>query len=193
MRKYIFIISIIILAGAALIFYGGWFPVASINGDWLWYRDVAQGVRAIERLQSTSPDLGLPALAGTTTPLTFNQKKIQSGVLEELIREQIVIQGLARLDSSRDWERAVMQEIDTLLQNRNKTTLQQAARELYGLSLHDFETLVLAPQIRDDFLREELARRAEETEAWTESALKSAAVNIYFLDYAWKEGRLVEQ
>ncbi len=191
MKRVLLIISPIIIASIGIV-YVGWFPVASINGDWLWYRDVSKGVRAIERLQSTSPDLGLPALAGTTTPLTFNQKKIQSGVLEELVREQIVIQGLSRLDSSRDWERAVKQEIDTLLQNRNKTTLQQAARELYGLSLHDFETLVLAPQIRDDFLREELARRAEETEAWTESALKSAAVNIYFLDYAWKEGRLIE-
>ena len=191
MKRYFFIISIIIIIGIG-IFYWGFFPVASINGDWLWYRDVSKGVRAIERLQSTSPDLNLPALAGTTTPLTFDQKKIQSGVLEELIREQIVIQGLSRLDPSRDWERAVKQEIDTLLQSRNKTTLQQAARELYGLSLHDFEKLVLAPQIRDDFLHEELARRAEDTETWTASALKSATVNIYFLDYAWREGQLVE-
>lgn len=191
MKSKIVIAGIIFIMIAGVIIYAGFFPIASINDDWLWYRDLAKSVGAIEQLKRTSSGVGLPSLAGTTTLSALSTSDIQRGALEEFIREKIIAQELARVDSSRDWNGRVARDVEGLLSGKNRGVLGEATRELYGLRLDDFKRLVLAPQIREELLRKELELRAKDPEVWLEAAFKNARVKIYFLDYEWKEGELV--
>lgn len=190
--KYIIIILSVIVLVAGIVLYTGLFPVAFINDDWFWYRDLAKSVRAIEQLQRTSSGAGLPSLAGTTTLSALSVSDIQRGALEELTREKIIAQELERVDFSRDWNDRVARDVEGLLSGKNKGVLEEATRELYHLDLEDFKKLVLAPQIREELLRKELELRAEDPEAWLKAAFQNARIKIYFLDYEWEDGYLVE-
>lgn len=174
-------------------FYLGLFPVASVNSDWLWYRDLTKSVGAIEQLRLTSSGAGLPSLAGTTTLSALRGADIQRGALEELMYEKIIAQELARVDSSRDWNDRIARDVEGLLSGKNRGMLEEATRELYHLNLEDFKKLVLAPQIREELLRKELELRAENPEEWFENAFRDARVKIYFLNYEWKSGTLIEK
>lgn len=191
MKKYFFVISIIILLSMG-IFYVGFFPVVSINGDLLLYRDLTKSVGAIEQLQRTSSGAGLPSLAGTTTLSALSTSDIQRGALEELVREKIIAQELAHIDSSRDWNDRVARDVEGLLSGKNRGVLEEATRALYRLNLKDFKKLVLVPQIREELLRKELELRAKDPEVWIESAFQNARVKIYFFNYEWRDGNLID-
>lgn len=191
MKSKIITAGIVFITIVGVIIYAGFFPIASINSDWLWYRDLTKSIRAIEQLQRTSSGAGLPSLVGTTTLSALGTSDIQRGVLEELIREKIIAQELERVDSSRDWNDRVARDVEGLLSGKNRGVLEEATRELYYLDFKDFKKLVLAPQIREELLRKELELRAKDPEAWLEAAFKNARVKIYFLDYEWKEGGLI--
>lgn len=191
MRKYLFVASIVVILVVGII-YAGFFPVASVNGDWIWYRDMTKSAGAIKQLQRTSSGTKLPSLAGTTTLSALSDSHIQRGVLEELMYEKIIAQELTRVDSSQDWDQRVARDIEGLLAGRDKAVLKEATRGLYHLDLDDFKKLVLAPQMREDFLRKELALRAKDPEEWLKNAFQNARVSIYFLNYEWREGRLID-
>lgn len=191
MKSKIITASIIFVVIVGVIIYAGFFPVASVNSDWLWYRDLTKSAGAIEQLRLTSSGAGLPSLAGTTTLSSLRGADIQRGALEELIYEKIIAQELARVDSSRDWNDRIARDVEGLLSGKNKGALEEATRELYHLNFEDFKKLVLAPQIREEFLRKELELRAKDPEEWLEAAFINARVKIYFLNYEWKEGKLV--
>ena len=192
MKKLFFVVSIIILAGTALV-YGGWFPAASVNGDWIWQRDMKKSAGAIMRLQETSSGAGLPSLTGTTTLSTLNASAIRRGALEELIYEKIIAQELKLVDSSQDWDERIARDTEGLFTGKDISALEKAARELYALNLNDFKRLVLAPQIREELLRKEIALRAKDPETWLENAFANAKIKIYFLDYRWQDGKLIEK
>jgi hypothetical protein len=191
MRIILFIISFVILSTLSIV-YVGWFPVASVNSDWIWQRDMKKGAGAVAQLQRVSPGANVPSRVGTTTLSALSASDIRRGVLEELIREKIVAQELTRVDSAQDWNQRIARDAEGLLSGRDKAALEEATRKLYALNLNDFGRLVLAPQIREELLRKELALRAEDPDAWLENAFTNAAIKIYFLDYAWQKGRLVE-
>jgi len=172
--------------------YTGFFPIASINGDWLWYRDLKKSTGAVRQLQRTSSGTPLPSLTGTTTLSWLSDSDIQRGVLEELVYEKIIAQELSRVDPSQDWDQRVARSMEELLAGRDKAALQEATRGLYRLDINDFKKLALAPQIREELLREELALRAKDPEGWLENAFQNANVTIYFLDYEWRDGQLRE-
>lgn len=192
MKKYFFPMSVIIIFSVG-IFYGGFFPVASVNDDWLWERDLTKSIGAIKQLQRTSSGAGLPSLAGTTTFSALRVTDIQRGALEELMYEKIIAQELARVDSSQDWEERIARDVEGLISDRDQTVLRDATRELYHLDLDDFKRLVLAPQIREELLRKELKLRAKDPEVLLKNAFQNARVKIYFLDYEWRDGHLVER
>ena len=103
----------------------------------------------------------------------------------------MIAQELERIDSSQDWDQRVVRDTEGLLTGRDNAALKQATRELYRLDLDDFKKLVLAPQIREELLRKELALRAKDPEGWLTAAFQNARVKIYFLDYEWRDGRLI--
>ena len=182
-------IFFMVITGATI--YAGFFPIASVNSDWIWYRDITKSARAIKQLQRTSSGAGLPSLLETTTLSALSASDIQRGVLEELMYEKMIAQELERIDSSQDWDQRVTRDTEGLLTGRDNEALKQATRELYRLDLDDFKKLVLAPQIREELLRKELALRAKDPEGWLMAAFQNARVKIYFLDYEWRDGRLI--
>lgn len=189
LRFIITSIFFMVITGATI--YAGFFPIASVNSDWIWYRDITKSARAIKQLQRTSSGAGLPSLLETTTLSALSASDIQRGVLEELMYEKMIAQELERIDSSQDWDQRVVRDTEGLLTGRDNTALKQATRELYRLDLDDFKKLVLAPQIREELLRKELALRAKDPEGWLTAAFQNARVKIYFLDYEWRDGRLI--
>lgn len=190
MRKALFVISIIVLAVASIV-YAGFFPVASINSDWLWQRDLVKSINAVEQLQRTSAGIDLPSPTGTTTLAALRAADIRRGVLEELIHEKIIAQELKRIDASQDWDQRVARDAEGLVSGKERATLEEATRALYGIDLNDFKRLVLAPQIREELLRKELELRAKDSDEWLEAAFQNARVKIYFLDYEWRDGVLI--
>ena len=191
MKLRFIITSIFFMVITSATIYAGFFPIASVNSDWIWYRDITKSARAIKQLQRTSSGAGLPSLLETTTLSALSASDIQRGVLEELMYEKMIAQELERIDSSQDWDQRVVRDTEGLLTGRDNTALKQATRELYRLDLDDFKKLVLAPQIREELLRKELALRAKDPEGWLTAAFQNARVKIYFLDYEWRDGRLI--
>lgn len=193
MKSKIIIASIIFVVIVGVIIYAGFFPIASVNGDLIWYRDMTKSASAIKQLQRTSSGADLPSLAGTTTLSALGASDIERGVLEELMYEKIIAQELARVDSSQNWDKRVAQDTEGLLAGRDKAVLSEATRALYRLDLEDFEKLVLAPQVREDLLRKELALRAKDPEEWLKNAFQNARVKIYFFGYEWQNGALIKK
>ena len=191
MKLRFIITSIFFMVITSATIYAGFFPIASVNSDWIWYRDITRSARAIKQLQRTSSGAGLPSLLETTTLSALSASDIQRGVLEELMYEKMIAQELERIDSSQDWDQRVVRDTEGLLTGRDNAALKQATRELYRLDLDDFKKLVLAPQIREELLRKELALRAKDPEGWLTAAFQNARVKIYFLDYEWRDGRLI--
>ncbi len=191
MKLRFIITSIFFMVITSATIYAGFFPIASVNSDWIWYRDITKSARAIKQLQRTSSGAGLPSLLETTTLSALSASDIQRGVLEELMYEKMIAQELERIDSSQDWDQRVARDVEGLLTGRDNAALKQATRELYRLDLDDFKKLVLAPQIREELLRKELALRAKDPEGWLTAAFQNARVKIYFLDYEWRDGRLI--
>lgn len=173
-------------------FYLGLFPVASVNGDWLWKRDFSKSVAAIKQLQRTSSGVDLPSPTGTTTLSALRIADIERGALEELIYEKIIAQALKHIDASQDWDQRIARDVEGLFTGKEQTTLEEATRALYGIGLADFKRLVLAPQMREDLLRKELALRAQDPDVFLKAAFQNATIKIYMLDYEWKDGRLIE-
>lgn len=191
MKSKIIIAGIIFVMIIGVIVYTGLFPVASVNSEWLWERDFSKSVGAVEQLQRTSLGINLPSPTGTTTLSALRATDIQRGALEELMYEKIIAQELKRIDASQDWDQRIARDVEGLLTGKERATLEEATRTLYGIGLEDFKRLVLAPKVREDLLRKELALRAQDPDAFLDAAFQNARIKIYVLDYKWKDGMLV--
>ena len=189
MRKYfVFILGGVVVAGL-LLFFAGLFPVASVNGEFLWsrefsaYGDAFNRFRAnIERASSPdAPSLGFEGVA---------EEDITMSLLEELIVRKIVFKEGSK--SFADFNKNA-EGIMTEALGGQGTQLEEAARTLYGLDLEEFKKLILLPEAREIALKRLIEESGQNYKEWFLERLEAADVKIYFYDYRWEDGKLVSK
>lgn len=180
--KTAIITVIIIISFVLLIASTGFYPVASVDGSFIFHRAWKKAENASK--QYAEQELKRRGEKPLDFSLSENQKLLDEGrrkTLESLIEDRIVFnQGsnlVVRLDEiSRDRIGQVV---------RNRANLSQAAKILYGFSLEEFEDFVLLPQARRDAVGEALSRSHRNFEEWFGEAKQASQVRLYFVPYQW--------
>lgn len=185
-RYLAFILGGIVVAGLIL-FFTGFFPIAKVNGDFLWHREFSayQGAfnrfRAnIESVNPSSPSLGFQ---------NIKEEDLTTSLLEELIVRKIIF-GVGN-KSFANFNKNAEDIMGEALGGQEAKSLTEAAKTLYGLSLAEFRELILLPEAREIALRRSIESSGQNYEEWFLQQLKTADVKIYFYDYQWEDGGLV--
>ena len=166
------ILSVLVLAGL------GYFPVARAAGSWILYRDLS---RAIAIFNATQKISGAPQVSADVD--------IRRAVFEELITRSVIKSSLADF-GSKETNDEVKSNIQETLAKIDRSQLDQAVNNIYGLSFSEFEDRVILPQVEEIVLEKRVRLSGRDYDPWLGDKLKQAGVKIYFLPYVWRDSRL---
>lgn len=186
MRKIIFgLVTVVVVVLGVL--WLGLFPVARIEGRFVWYRDLAVSESASQHFQEKAKQKD-PAFGG----LEGDQATRRKAYLEELIINEVVKIELARLNKD-SFQSEVDGNISRAKEGKDMARLAEATSELYGMSFPRFEDLVLEPQAREIVLRSHIESDGKVYADWLSERVKNTSVTVYFLPYVWRDGALVNK
>lgn len=176
-KKYILLLLAILFFGVLLYIGFGFLPVLNVEGQWASYSEFQKVYGAIRVFDQISKGGG--ARASEEMKKMALENIIENRLLDELIKE-------ANTELAKKAEELVQK---TLRENKN-LSLDEASRNLYGISAADFQKLVLLPQAKKDLLADYYKSNPERlTDLWT-TLLKSAKVRIYYPGFYWENGEV---
>ncbi|TSC73279.1 MAG: hypothetical protein G01um101470_168 [Parcubacteria group bacterium Gr01-1014_70] len=186
MRKK-FIITVIILLGISGIVWAlGYFPVARINDEYIFYRTYQERTGALMLFESKSR-----LVAGEKQLSDAEKNETKKSILENLITEQIFGQYIgehAALSGLTDLAHAV---VESTLKDADPDVLPRATKELYGWSMEEFKQNVLYPQALQNELQKAIESDGASFEEFTKTQLENAEVTLYLIPWKWEKGGLV--
>lgn len=110
-----------------------------------------------------------------------SQKEIRRAALNKLITDYLVYDEVKkRLGSDLD---GITEKI--ISQNVNSAKLEQAVKEIYGLSIDDFKNQVLVAQAHREILEGRMFTNKENFDDWLKNASKEARVIILVPGFYW--------
>ncbi len=166
----------VLFLGALLYISFGFLPVLKVEGRSAGYSEFQKVYGAISAFDKVSRKNGM---APTDLKKMALESMIESRLLDELIKE-------ANPELAKKAEELVQK---TLRENKN-LSLDEASKNLYGISTADFQKLVLLPQAKKDALANYYESNPERlTDLWT-ALLKSAKVKIYYPGFYWENGEV---
>ncbi len=188
MKKTFWIFLVLIAGAAALLFFtkSGLYPIASVNDSPIFQEKLELSYQAAYRYYENSiKTYGAPEE-------NFDSARFQSDLrhtsLDSLIENELVSQGLINLIGSKKVE----MEIEKRLSSATSTSqIADKVYELYGLSLNEFENLVLIPSAEREILSELLLEKGIALNAWLADERIKADVEIFLPGYQWEEGRVI--
>lgn len=182
MKKIILLVLIIICAVAGIIFFGGLYPVAVVDGDMISYRVFKKAEKAGENFANAEfQKTGMHVVDFTSSENTALLHDVQKGVMTFLIENSIIKKEgsiiAPRLDTR------VRERVDTVLQKSNNSL--DVAQRIYGLSPADFRTLVLESQAWRDIVAEALRANNQDFFTWLSERKKKVSVRLFFMGFQW--------
>jgi hypothetical protein len=180
--KKILTLAAVALFALLTVYGGGFYPVALVGNSPVWARTWGKAQEAAKNfviVQNHSAaggsvlDFDAPQNASLLKELKFNTLTF---LIEDKILQQEgekLMHGFNRL--SRDRIREATQGKD----------LQNAAKLIYGLTLREFQDLVLLPQARRDTATEILAEQSLDFDQWFAEVKKSQRVRLLFVPFTW--------
>lgn len=181
--KFLIVFVFAILVVGVVIVEAGLYPVALIDNTPIFYRTWEHAIIAAEHFASANAQASIGG-----KPIDFASpeeidlvRKIKRGSLTYFIEDAIIRQEGESLVSG----------FQALTVERTKNALdlgsdnERAAQVVYGLSLKDYENLILLPQARRDVLQEALTARGQYIDTWLKSAKKTKQIRLLFVPYHW--------
>ena len=153
------------------------YPVAIVNGSFVWYRTWNRLERAMEHaliVELTASKTKLPA---------DNQVAliIKKDTLTQLVEDRILIQKGKK--EFVNFESRSQDRINGIVSDKNK--MEKAAAFMYGLNREAFNDLILMPQSRREVAQEDLEKQHISFEDWFLQAKKEAHVRLFFTPFTW--------
>jgi hypothetical protein len=162
------------------------YPVATVNDSFISTRLFQlAGTAAQTYYENVS---GIYGGLASTTEAEF-QSRMRQVALQALIEDEIVTMELLTIFEAEPLRAAVDKRVAEALASSSQTT-PDTVRALFGLTLDEFNEVVLAPRARLELLETELARSGESADFWLQAALRNARVSISVSDLAWSQGRV---
>lgn len=191
MRKQTVFIVFALMMGAGLSLFFGlrfkWYPVAFVNLQPVGARLLEQQTHAAQQYYEKAALTYVKEKPANEAAVTA---EIRRAVLDKLIENVIIADELARRLGPRASEE-VKKKVEAL--DYKTGEVAEAVRELYGLTVEQFRSMVLVPQAEREVLAEDMASDQEKitiTE-WLLKARASAKVNIIAHLFFWN-GKQVE-
>lgn len=181
-KKNIVILLIVLFLGAVLYGSFGFLPVLKVEGTSVGYSEfqkVYGAIGAFDKISRKPASAGGGGMAPEEVKKMALESIIESKLLDELIKE-------ANPELGKKAEE-ILQKI--LRENKN-LSLDEASRNLYGISADDFQKLVLLPQAKKDALADYYATNPERLADLWAALLKSADVKIYYPGFYWENGEV---
>lgn len=180
MKPGIFILLLLGTAAAAVI--SGFYPVALVDRTPIFYRTWQKTEEASKRFINASiQSSGQKELINFSLPEHQEKlREIRRGALSFLIENEVLRQeGPSILENFEGESKKRVTKLNS------GETIANAAKLAYGLSLEDFERLVLLPQARQDVAREALAAQGKNFSDWFLEAKQKKRVRILFMPFEW--------
>lgn len=183
MKLFIFIVAGMVLAVFVIARVGA-YPVALIENTPIFYSTWKKAVESGERFINASAKsrVGGKAVDFNAPENAELVRSIKKESLTALIENVIMQQEGERI--IRGFRVLALERTKNALQDSH-TDSERAARFVYGLSLEDFEDLVLLPQARRDVLKEVLGEQSQAFDVWFQGIKKTKQVRLLFVPYGW--------
>lgn len=159
------------LAGYYLV-QQGWYPLAIVNGDWIWARDFQREYAAVVNYyRQILPKFDKNSLT-----------ELKRASLDALVADSLIYDELTkRLDSNLSAE--IENKISAALGGGND--LPSAVKALYQLDFAEFKELILRPQAQREILAAHLASENKKLEDWLNDERKNASVVLLSTSFGW--------
>jgi|GEM_PF-1750790 len=161
------------------------YPVATVNNSFISTRSFQLAASAAQAYYGA---IGLPAQVASTTQAQFISQ-MRMVALQALIEDRLVTARLEELFEPSDLAAAMTERTSAALASSSEQTTV-AVKELFGLSLDEFQEIILAPQARIELLQSELVNSGTDYDSWLEVELSQAQVSIVVSDLVWEGSRV---
>jgi hypothetical protein len=167
-----------LLAGYSLV-KNSIFPVAWVNGELLFLKDVEDNMRVSRTILANAPEAAGAELSEETDPYALFARTFESLIVHTIVRT-----------SATDEERQSAEStVDSYLEGSSDEHLGASLHALYEWDLGTYRTRVLEPKALEELLIER--KGTGEFEAWLEAVRREANVKIWFQPFEWRNGALV--
>ena len=161
----------------------GFFPVARVDGKFIWYREIMPLTRAAKAMQET---VG----SERVSPLLQSMQDPRRAALHEIIVRSLIERSLDEFGRA-DIEARVEKEVQNIASGDGRTSIERTLKKYYNMNYKEFERTMIIPSMTEVVLRERVeAKTSSGYSAWIEGRAKSADVKVFFLPYVWRDGRL---
>lgn len=181
-KWHILIVCILLIIAGVIMVTNKIYPVAIVNGSFVWHRTW----RALER--ATEHALIVELTASKTKLPADNQAALilKKDALTRLIEDRIIT--LKGKKEFTNFESHSQDRVNRAISDKQK--LEKAAMFMYGLSAQGFNDLVLMPQSRREVAQEDLEKRHISFDDWFGQAKKEAHVRLLFVPFTWDGERV---
>lgn len=182
-KWYILIVGVLFIIAGVIMATNKIYPVAIVNGSFVWYRIWNKLERATEHaliVELTASKTKLPA---DNEVALIIKKDTLATLIEDVI--------LTRKGKKEfvNFESRSQDHIDRLISDKGK--MGKAATFMYGLDAEAFNDLVLMPQSRREVAQEDLEKQHISFDDWFLQAKKEARVYLFFTPLTW-DGQYVK-
>ncbi len=176
-------------ASAAFMYGTRLYPVAVVDGSPVWMRTWEQMINAVEKFTNAERALG------GESPLDFSlpeneriSSDIRRNTLTYIIEDKIISEeGNNFIDGFGSF---TGEEVQRIMRASTRDP-KEIARDIYGMSIDEYKTLILAPQARRSALARTLESRGRTLDEWLYEMKIKKSVKLYFTEYRWN-GKAVE-
>ncbi len=169
-----------------LLIANGFWPVAVVNYQPIFYRDWSLGYGAAYRFYENEL-----IRSKSDVKILVDEKykqELKRASLESLINEKIIHQELVSMFGRRELARLVGGKVDKI--DLNKEEMKKGTELLYGLPAENFRRIILIPKAEEEILGEKLLAGGNSLINWLESARGGIKIVFFVKGYYWDKNGL---
>ena len=176
-----------------LLYVGGYYPQATINGAWVFKKDIDFELASVNRVAHTYQTLIQKDVGDLT-----KQGELKRLVIEKIIEDTLVAQTTHENPALENAAKEKMIAALDQFKNYETDDLNQVSKVMYGMSFKEAKEKVLLPQARIDVIREKYAGATSTSNLETEQTIgmflqelkSNADIKFYFIPFRWDKEKL---
>lgn len=178
--KYVGLLIAVMAVFLAFLYITKLYPVAIVNGDYITARNYEVNL-----------DVAVNYAKGIAGDKAENQEMIESvefkketqrSVLESLVEARLISDYLDKNIKAKDLKAIIENKIKSAIGGKD---VAKGIAKLYGLSVSDFEKLVLIPQAKYEIIEGRFMIENKNFSEWIKEAKQTAKVTIYISGFKW--------
>ena len=181
-RRVLIFLAVIFFVAIFVVTYGGFYPVAVVNGDWILARHFRTHLAAAKEYETST--------TGTSTVSSvLKGSDLTVSVLDGLIEEVLIERG-ARSEFGDRFEPLRAERVGHFM---DQSAVISAEAKRYGLNSQQFEKEIVIPQVTRDLLSGRLFLKPIRLEDWLTAQKRSPSVAIFSKIFHWNGEQVTVQ